>query len=162
MFVPQFDGYLGLARGDRAAVADRFAEAADHVRAYSVDTYPEFIAECPRAFLLLGDRGRAETYRDLEGSTYSIQSAAHATNITGLLEPDPARSVAILREAVAEFERLETRIFAARAMVDLGRAMTRAGEDPHELLERARSILLECDANLFLVEVDEALTEVLA
>ena len=40
--------------------------------------------------------------------------------------------------------------------------MTRAGEDPHELLERARSILLECDANLFVVEVDEALTEVLA
>ena len=162
VFVPQFDGYLGLARGDRAAVADRFAEAAEHVRAYSVDTYPEFIAECPRAFLLLGDRGRADTYRDLEGSTYSIQSAAHATNITGLLEPDPARSVAILREAVAEFERLETRIFAARAMVDLGRAMTRDGQDPRELLERARAILLECDANLFLVEVDEALTEVLA
>ena len=160
MFVPQFDGYLGLARRDRAAVADRFAEAAEHVRALSVDTYPDLIAECPRAFLLLGDRGRAKTYRDLEGSTDSIQSAAHATNVTGLLEPDPARSIAILREAIAEFERLEMRIFAARALVDLGRAMTRAGENPPELLERARAILLECDAKLFLVEVDEALAEV--
>ena len=26
VFVPQFDGYLGLARGDRAAAADRFAD----------------------------------------------------------------------------------------------------------------------------------------
>jgi hypothetical protein len=33
------------------------------------------------------------------------------------------------------------------------------GEDPRELLERARAILLECDAKLFLVEVDEALAE---
>jgi class 3 adenylate cyclase/tetratricopeptide (TPR) repeat protein len=160
MFVPQFDGYLALARGDRLEAADRFAAAGERVREYSVDTYPELIAECPRAFLLLGDRERAETYRDLEGSTDSIQSAAHATNITGLLEPDPARSVTILHDAVAEFERLEMRVFAARAMVDLGRAMTRAGEDPRELLERARAILLECDAKLFLVEVDEALAEV--
>ena len=42
-------------------------------------------------------------------------------------------------------------------MVDLGRAMARAGHDPREVLERARDILTECDARLFLFEVDEAL-----
>ena len=54
------------------------------------------------------------------------------------------------------------RVYAARAMVDLGRAMTRAGEDPREVLERARAILTECDAHLFLFEVDEALAEAVA
>jgi class 3 adenylate cyclase/tetratricopeptide (TPR) repeat protein len=158
-FVPQFDGYLGLARGDRAAVAGRFAEAAEHVRAYSVDTFPEVIPECARAFLLVGDRDRAATYRDLEGSTVSIQSAAHARNVAGLLEPDPARSIDALRAVVAEFERLEMRILAARGMVDLSRAIARAGDDPREVLERARELLGECDARLFLFEVDEVLAE---
>jgi uncharacterized membrane protein YvbJ len=46
----------------------------------------------------------------------------------------------------------------ARAKVDLGRAMSRNGE-AREVLERARQILLECDAKLFLFEVDEALAE---
>ena len=45
-------------------------------------------------------------------------------------------------------------------LTGMSQAMTRAGEDPRELLERARAILLECDANLFLIEVDEALAEV--
>ena len=40
-------------------------------------------------------------------------------------------------------------------MVDLARQMTRAGKDPGELLARAREILIECDAQLFLFEVDE-------
>jgi class 3 adenylate cyclase/tetratricopeptide (TPR) repeat protein len=158
-FLPLIDAYLALARGDRAHAADGFARAAEYVRAYSVDQYPEVIAECPRAFVLLGDRDRAETYRDLEGSTASIVSAALARNIAGMLEPDPSRAVATLREAVAEFERLEMRLIQARAMVDLGRAMTRAGGDPRELLERARALLFECDARLFLFEVDEALAE---
>jgi hypothetical protein len=61
-----------------------------------------------------------------------------------------------LRGAVEGFERLSMRLFAARAMVDLGRAMIRTGQDPREVLERARAILFECDAKLFLFEVDEA------
>ena len=158
--LPLFDGYLGVGRHDRAAAASGFAEAAEHVRAYNVETYPDVIAEAARAFVLLGDLDRAETYRDLDASTDSIQSAAHARNVAGLLEADPDRAVALLREAVAEFERLEMRLFAARAMVDLGRAMVRAGEDPREVLERARALITECDARLFLFEVDEVLAEV--
>ena len=89
-----------------------------------------------------------------------MQSAAHARNVSGLLEPDPARAADLLRGAVAEFERLEMRTSAARAMVDLGRAMASAGENPAEVLERARGILTECDAQLFLFEVDEVLAAV--
>jgi len=42
-------------------------------------------------------------------------------------------------------------------MVDLGHAMSRAGQDSREVLERAHNLLVECDARLFLFEVDEVL-----
>jgi hypothetical protein len=51
------------------------------------------------------------------------------------------------------------RIDEARAVVDLARAMARAGEDPRDTLARARAILLECDARAFLFEVDDAEAE---
>jgi len=155
-FIPALDAYLALARHDRAATAEKFVEAAMLGRAHSPDTYPEIFTECVRALVLNGDLARAATFRDLDAST-AVQSAAQARNIAGLLEPDPARAAELLRDAIAEFERLEMRVFAARAMVDLGRAMTHAGEDPAEVLDRAREILIECDAQLFLFEVEEVL-----
>lgn len=158
-FIPQLDAYLAMGRGDRHAAADLLAEAAASVRAYSVDTFPEIIPECARIFVRLGDRDRADTYRDLDERTDAVVAAVHERNVTGLLERDPARAVETLREAVAGYERLEMLPFQARAMADLGRAMTANGEDPHEVLERARAILFECDAKLFLPEVDEALAE---
>jgi class 3 adenylate cyclase/tetratricopeptide (TPR) repeat protein len=158
-FVPFFDGYVGIARRDRQAAADAFAQAGEHLRAFNVDAAPEVFGECARAFLLRGDRERAETYRDLDASTDSILTMAHARNVRGLLESDPARAEDLLRDAVAEFERLEMRVSAARAMIDLGRAMARGDDDPRETLERARDILTECDARLFLYEVDEVLAE---
>jgi class 3 adenylate cyclase/tetratricopeptide (TPR) repeat protein len=159
-FLPEIDGYFALARHDRVSAAAKFAEAAEFARAHSVDTYPEVFTECVRALVLTGDRARAATFRDLDASTDSVQSAAHARNIAGLLEPDPARAEELLRRAIADYERLEMRVFAARAMVDLGRAIARAGDDPSEALERAREILTQCDARLFLFEVDEALAEI--
>jgi len=153
--VPLFDGYRALADRDRAAAAERFAQAADEVRALNVESYPEVFPDCARVFVLLGEPERAATYRDLDAPTTSVMSAAFATNINGLLETDPARAAELLTDAVAEFERLGMRIYAARAMVDLARAMTRTGGDPNEALDRAREILVDCDARLFLFEVDE-------
>ncbi len=154
-FIAALDAYIAQGRHDRALAAKKFVESALLVRAHSVETNPEAFTECVRALLLAGDTALAATFRDVDASTDSVQSAAHARNIAGLLVPDPQRAVAILREAVAEFERLEMRVCAALAMVDLGRAMTRIGEDPAEVLDRAREILIECDAQLFLFEVDE-------
>ena len=153
-FLPFFDGALAVARNDRPAAAEKFAEAVAVLRDFNVDAAPELLTEAARAFALLGGMDQAKTYRDLDESTDSVQSAVHALNIRGILEPDPTRAVELLRQAVAEFERLEMRIFAARAMGDLGRAMARAGEDPSEVLKRAREILTECDAQLYLPEVD--------
>ena len=152
--LPLFDGYLALGRRDRAAAAEQFREVANELRAY-----PEIFPDCARAFLLLGDREQAATYGDLEVLNDSVQSAVFAANVTGLLEPDPARAVDLLRDVVAELERLGERVHAARAMVDLGHAMVRASQDPRDVLERARAMLTECDARLFLFEVDEAMAD---
>ena len=75
----------------------KFAEAADHVRAHSIDSYPEIFPECARAFLLLGDRERAGTYRT--STPRPIPSRAWRTHelVAGLLEADPARAIDILR-----------------------------------------------------------------
>ena len=158
-FLPFFDGYVALARRDRAAAATHFAEAANLLRAYDVESTPELFPECVRAFLRLGDRERAEGYRDLDGPTDSVLTAVFAANVAGLLEPDPLRAAQLLRTAIAEFERLEMRPSAARAMVDLARAMAQSAQDPRELLERARAILTQCDARFFLFEVDEVLAD---
>jgi tetratricopeptide (TPR) repeat protein len=154
-FLPLFDGYVALGRRDLAAAAVLFAKATDAIRIGGADATPELFPETARTFLLLGDQGRASTYRDLDGSTSSVQSAAFAKNVAGLLEPHPPRAIDLLNHAIAELERLGMRMYAARAMVDLGRAMVRAGQDPHDVLDRARQILIECDAGLFLFEIDE-------
>jgi class 3 adenylate cyclase/tetratricopeptide (TPR) repeat protein len=153
--LPLFDGYVALSRGDRPAAAEQFAEAANQVRALNVESVPEIFADCVRVFLLRGDREQAATYRDLETSTDSIESAVFAANVRGLLESDAEQSIALLTDAVAELERLGMRIYAARASIDLARAMSGAGQNPRDVLERARDLLIECDARLFLFEVDE-------
>ena len=56
-------------------------------------------------------------------------------------------------------ERLGLRIDAACPMVDVARATALLGEDARPALERARQIMLECDARLWLPEVDRALAE---
>lgn len=53
-------------------------------------------------------------------------------------------------------EALGLRIDAARAMVDLSRAMRRTDDDVSQLLTRARRILLDREARASLFEVDEA------
>jgi hypothetical protein len=136
-----------------------FANAADALRRLDANDMPEVFPEVARTFLLLGDEARASTYRDLDASTDNVQSAAFARNVAGLLEPDAARSIELLKDAIAELERLGMRMYAARAMVDLGRVMVRNGDDLHDLLDRARQILMECDARLFLSELDEVKAE---
>ncbi len=60
----------------------------------------------------------------------------------------------MLGEGAAALDELGLRIEAARAMVDLGRAMARVGEDPRAVFERAR----ECWSSAtraFLFEVED-------
>ena len=45
-------------------------------------------------------------------------------------------------------------------LIDLGEALTRAGEDPTSALERARDLLTACDARIYLPEVEALLADV--
>ncbi len=84
-------------------------------------------------------------------------SRAAALNIEGLLAPEPAEQVRLLGEAVGLFEELGMKILQAQALMDLGRAEARLGRDPRSSFERARDMLIACDAQLYLPEVEEAL-----
>ena len=159
VFIPYIDGYLALARGTPVEAADAFASVIEHIRVVNVESLPEAFADAVRANLRAGRPAEAQAYRDLSEHARAPAARAHARLVEGLLTEDPAEARRLLSEAVSTFESLGFRIDAARAMVDLGRAMTRAGEDVRPVLERARAILVECDARAFLFEVDDAIAE---
>jgi hypothetical protein len=54
-------------------------------------------------------------------------------------------------------EALGTRVDLARALLDLGRAERRAGDDPRPSFERARELLVDCGALLHVPEADAEL-----
>lgn len=100
------------------------------------------------------------TRHDSTFADESPRARANATLVAGLLSEDDGEARRLLAEAVAALGELGLRIDAARAMVDLGHAMARLGEDPRLTLERARTQLLECDARGFLFEVDGAIASI--
>jgi hypothetical protein len=155
-FMPAFDAYAAVGRGDHATAAERFVECVRLARDYSVDVMPESFPNVVRELLAIGDRASAERFRDLDDVPEVADVRAAARQVRGLLERDPNRAVLLLRESVAELRALQMMVVAARAMVDLARAMRRIGHDPGNVLLEARETLRACDARLFLREVEEA------
>lgn len=156
IFIPMNEGYLALARGMPDEAADRFAAMVGQLRSFNVENAPEAFTELARALLRAGRRDEGRAYFDLSEHGRSPASRANAAMVEGLLTDDPAGARRLLAHGAAALEALGLRIDAARARADLGRAIAAAGEDPTEVLERARQVLLECDARAFLFEVDDA------
>jgi hypothetical protein len=159
IFIPMVDGYLALVVKDTSRAAANFARMVDQLRGFNVESVPEVFTDLARALVRTGRGAEAEAYRDLSEHGRSPAARANAMLVEGLLAADPADARRLLGEGTAALDVLGLRIDAARAMVDLARAIARVGEDPYPTLERARSILLECDARAFLFEVDDALDE---
>jgi tetratricopeptide (TPR) repeat protein len=159
IFIPMLEGYLALTRGDDARAAEHFETMIEQLRSFNVENDPEVFTELARTLVRSGHAAEAEGYRDLTEQGRSPAARANALLVEGLLSADPPEARRLLAEGTAELERLGLRIDAARAMVDLGRTMARLGEDPRPTLERARQIMLECDARAWLFEVDRALAE---
>jgi class 3 adenylate cyclase/tetratricopeptide (TPR) repeat protein len=157
LFIPLMEGYFALARGENDEAADRFAATIDILRGFNVESAPEAFADEVRALLRAGRAEEAEGYRDLSEQGRSPAAQAIAALIEGLLSRDPVEARRLLGEAAASLEELGILIDAARAMLDLGRAMERLGEDPKATFERARELLLACDARLWLPEAEAAL-----
>jgi class 3 adenylate cyclase/tetratricopeptide (TPR) repeat protein len=151
------EAYLALAHGRDDEAARWLREVVELGRAYTVEGAPEGFTEIVRVLLRSGRAAEAGSYRDLREAGRSPASRAHAALVDGLLADDAVEARGLIADAIAGLEPIGLRIDAARAMVDLGRVMARLGEDPRPTLERAREILLGCDARLFLPEVDEAL-----
>jgi tetratricopeptide (TPR) repeat protein len=159
VFIPWMEGTLALVRGENEEAAEKLAEAVDRMREINVESYPEAFPDTVRAFLRAGRAQEAEGYRDLSEQGRSRAARANAAVVEGLLSDVPVESRRSLAEGVSKLEELEFPIDAARARVDLARAMDRLGEDPRPVLDRAREILVECDAKAFLFEVDDAIAE---
>jgi tetratricopeptide (TPR) repeat protein len=159
LFIPYFEGFFALIRRKDDEAADRFAEAIAILRDFNVENSPEVFPSIVRALLRAGRTPEAEDYRDLSTHGRSPHARGNAAIVEGLLASDPSDARQLLAEGTTALERLGLPIDAARAMVDLGRAMARLGEDPGPVLERAREILVECDARAFLFEVDDAIAE---
>ena len=147
-----------------AAAQGRLEEALDQLRfganlagEYTVDHYPQVVLELIRVVLQAGSVDATERYREILGRGRSPFAQGCLRNVEGLLAEDPADAIGALRDAVERFEALGTRVDLARALLDLGRAERRAGEDPRPTFERARALLVECDAQLFVREADEEL-----
>lgn len=156
LFIPMTEGYLALARAEHGEAADRLEEMVDQLRDFNVESIPEVFSDLARALLRAGRADEAGDYRDLSEHGRSPAARAHATLVEGLLTDDPADARRLLSEGTAALGSLGLRVDAARAMVDLGRAMARMGEDPRATFDRARELLLGCDARAFLFEVEEA------
>ena len=150
---------LALARGRDDEAARWFDATVQLLRAHAVDLAPQAFTEVVRVLVRSGRAREAESYRDLREAGHSPAARANCALVEGLLSQEPAEARRHLAEGIATLEAIGLRIDVARAMVDLARTMARLGEDPRSTLERARTILLECDARLFLSEVDEALAE---
>jgi tetratricopeptide (TPR) repeat protein len=159
MFIPMLDGYFALVRGAPGEAADAFARMIDQVRLVNVEGMPGAFVDVVRTHLRAGRSAEAQAYRDLSEHGRSPAARANAAVVEGMLSEDPMEARRLLAEGTAEIESIGMRIDAARAMVDLGRAIARVGEDPREVLQRARELLIECDARAFLFEVDDAIAD---
>ena len=157
IYIPFVEGYLALLRGMHPEAIERFETMIDQLRDLNVETAPEVFTELIRALIHEGRGREGDGYRDLSESGRSPAARAHAALVEGLLAADPAEARRLLGDGTAELERLGLRIDAAQAMLDLGRAMRRVGEDPRATFERARDILTACDAQPLLVEVEAEL-----
>ncbi|HEX6329712.1 MAG TPA: AAA family ATPase, partial [Actinomycetota bacterium] len=137
LYVPMLHGYLALARRQPDEAVERFAETVDFLRGFNVENDPSTFPDLVRMLHRAGRAEEALAYRDLSVHARSPAARANASLVEGLLADDPDEARRLLAEGIEMLEGLGLRIDAARAMVDLGDAMARLGEDSRETLHRA-------------------------
>jgi class 3 adenylate cyclase/tetratricopeptide (TPR) repeat protein len=157
IYVHALRAMIAAARGDRAREIANLLEGTALLHRYNLEIEGHVLLQLVRALVATGEGMSAAAYRDLWTRGGSPSSRAAAEAIEGLLAHDAAEAVALLREAAAGFEATGERVEQARVLLDLGRAQQRAAEDPRGTFERARDLLVACDARLYLPEAEAAL-----
>jgi class 3 adenylate cyclase/DNA-binding winged helix-turn-helix (wHTH) protein len=154
------EGYIALARSDFDSAVVWLDATVERLRTSNVAMAPQVFTDLARLLVAARRRDAARAYRDIAAASPPTPALrANVRVIDGLLEADPNRSRAALADGIDELDRLGLRIDAARAMIDLARAIARVGENPEPKLVAARDLLVECDAGLFLPDVYAALAE---
>jgi class 3 adenylate cyclase/tetratricopeptide (TPR) repeat protein len=147
-----------------ASTRGREADALAHLRhgvelseRFNVDFAPQLELDLIRMLIARGQRDEAMAIRAVLELGWSQFTRAFADVADGLLESDAAAAMVPLRRAVDRFDALGAKIELARALIDLGRVERRAGLDPRPSFERARTVLMECDAQYFVPEAESEL-----
>jgi tetratricopeptide (TPR) repeat protein len=151
------NGYLALASGDDDQAIEQLRRSVQIMRDFNVELIPRAFAEIVRIHLRRDEREPAVAYRDLSERTRSPRGHANARLIDGLLADDEVEAMQALNEAAERFEQIGDPIGRARALIDMGRAQRRAGDDPSPTFELARDVLRECGAGLYLTEAETEL-----
>ena len=146
---------IAKARGDRTGELQglRAAGGTANLFEYMPEVFPEIV----RRAIEVGDRALADHQLERSANAVVPPSRAAALNIQGLLALEVADQVRLLGGAADLFQEFGMKILQAQALIDLGHAEARLGRDPRPSFERARDILIACDAQLYLPEVLEAL-----
>ncbi|MEA2521830.1 MAG: hypothetical protein QOI81_1476 [Actinomycetota bacterium] len=159
IFIPWIDAVFALCRGANDEVIAHLLAMIELLRGFNITASPVAFTELARALVRDGRREEIAGYLDLSAHGSSPEAKANARMVEGIFASDSAEARRLLAEGVVAFDELSLPIDAARARVDLARAMATLGEDPRETLEEARRILTECDARAFLFEVDAVSTD---
>jgi tetratricopeptide (TPR) repeat protein len=158
--IPLFavEAMLATARGDRAGALALLREGAAYAGETEHGVLEWLLLELIR-FVVPEERDEAlSTLARLERSARARGLARPYFLVgRGLVEEDPGEAVRQLQGAATEFERLGRRIDLARCLLDLARVQVSVAEDPRPAVERAVSLLRECDARLYLPEAEAAL-----
>ncbi|MGH2756778.1 MAG: ATP-binding protein, partial [Actinomycetota bacterium] len=165
VWLPLARAPLDIAQGDPQRAVERFLSVIDEFGDELIRGAAERIfLETVRLLVLLHRSDEAiELAVQLRSSAGGRAPAeAFALWAEGLLESNPARAVELLGETVARFEAIGFAIEQARALIDLARARKTSGSDGSEELDRARSILEDSGARLYLAEVEAAENQVFA
>ncbi|MGZ4151064.1 MAG: ATP-binding protein [Actinomycetota bacterium] len=156
IFIPVVEGYLALARGDASGAADEFHRLLEPPLDTNVTIMPEVVAELARALVRAGRRDEAAQALPVLEAGSSPACAADAKLVRGILAEDGDEAARLLSEAVAERQAIGLRIDAARAQVDLAGVLPRNGRSRGDVLDEARRTFEDCDARLFVADLDDA------
>ena len=143
-----------MARGDDDEVLAHLRVGAEVASRYNVEQGGPMMLDLIRSLLDRGEIDEARRAREVLGRGEAPRTRTFAVVADGLMAEDPNDAVRLLGEACASLEEIGVRIDLARALLDLGRAERRAGIDGRASFERAREILVACDARLFLPEAE--------